>query len=128
MGCLLIHLIMIKLGYRIGAFMNIKINNKGFTLVELLAVMVILIAISLVTVGGVTESLTRRDEKELKEQQELAIGAAKIYFSLEDKTCVSIQTLIDNNYFSNEKKVDKLNNEYTIKLTSSDYVYSDSSC
>ena len=39
-------------------------NNKGFTLVELLAVMLILIAISLVAVGGISSSLEKRDEKE----------------------------------------------------------------
>jgi type II secretory pathway pseudopilin PulG len=104
-------------------------NNKGFTLVELLAVMLILIAISLVAVGGISSSLEKRDEKELEEQQELAIGAAKIYFSLnDDKTCVKIQTLIDNNYISKGKKVDKLNTDYTIKLNTDKYVYSNSSC
>ena len=60
-------------------------NNKGFTLVELLAVMVILITISLVSVGAVTESLTRRDVKECEEQQQLAVGMAKIYFSLKNQ-------------------------------------------
>ena len=39
-------------------------DNKGFTLVELLAVMVILISISLIAVAGITSSLERRDEKE----------------------------------------------------------------
>ena len=61
--------------------MNKNINNKGFTLVELLAVMVILISISLVAVVTITSSLERREDKECTEQQELAIGAAKIYFS-----------------------------------------------
>ena len=59
-----------------------KINNKGFTLTELLAVMVILISVSLVAVGGISASLENRAEKECEEQIELAISAAKIYFSL----------------------------------------------
>ena len=105
-----------------------SMNNKGFTLVELLAVMVILISISLVAVGGITESLVRRENKELEEQQELAIGAAKIYFSLENVTCVSVQTLIDNDYFSEEKKIDRLDRSYTIELSGNDYVYGNSSC
>ena len=74
-----------------------KIDNKGFTLIELLAVMIILISISLVAVGGITESLQNRDEKEYKEQQELAISAAKIYFSLNDVTCVTISELNSSN-------------------------------
>lgn len=110
--------------------MKKNMNNRGFTLIELLAVMVILISISLVVVGGITASLDKRDEKELAEQQELAISAAKIYFSLQDTntTCVKIQTLRDEDYFSDDKKIDKLNLNYTIKFNGSSYVYSDSGC
>ena len=36
--------------------MGIKMDNKGFTLVELIAVMVILVSIALVAVGGITFS------------------------------------------------------------------------
>lgn len=57
-----------------------KINNKGFTLVELLAVMVILISISLVAVSTVTNSLIRREEKEKDEQIALAINVQKYTF------------------------------------------------
>ena len=81
-------------------------NNKGFTLVELLAVMVILISISLVTVASVTSSLTRREGKECQEQQELAVGAAKIYFSMVDNsnvvTGVTVGTLIDKGYLDSK--------------------------
>ena len=108
--------------------MNVKINNKGFTLVELLAVMVILISISLVAVGGITSSLTKRENKELEEQKELAISAAKIYFSLEKKTCVTIETLMINNYFGDRKKIDRLDRNYTVKLSNNGYVYSSSGC
>ena len=93
-------------------------NNKGFTLIELLAVIVILVGISLTTVMGISASLERRDEKEYKEQVEIAKNAAKIYFSLldsgrtEDK--VTIATLIANDYFDTNK-VDRLckNDEIT---------------
>ena len=43
--------------------MNKCLNNKGFTLVELLAVIVILVSVSFVAVGGITESLLRRDKR-----------------------------------------------------------------
>ena len=102
-----------------------KLNNKGFTLVELLAVMVILVSVSFVAVGGITESLLRRDKRECEEQQELAISAAKIYFSLEGKneTTVTIKQLNAGesgytvDYFKNDYKIDKLDveNDYIIR-------------
>lgn len=104
-------------------------NNKGFTLVELLAVMVILISISLVTVASVTSSLTRREEKECKEQQELAISAAKIYFSLSGTTSVTIGELNGGaspdytDYFKDDKKIDKLNEDDVITMSDNEYLY-----
>ena len=89
--------------------MDIKcMNNRGFTLVELLAVLVILVSISLVAVLGISASLERRDIKECEEQQELAIGAAKIYFSLTGGTSVSIADLKSGGYFSSDSKVGRL--------------------
>ena len=103
-----------------------KLNNRGFTLVELLAVMVILITISLVAVGNISSSLTKREKKEEQEQTELAIGAAKIYFSLSETnvTCVSIQYLVDEGYIKDSKQVDKLGGG-VIKLNSNDYIKAD---
>ena len=44
-----------------GAYMDNKgLNNKGFTLVELLAVIVILLSISVVSITNVSASLKRR--------------------------------------------------------------------
>ena len=106
---------MLKLIYdRRGVIVDKTLNNKGFTLVELISVMVILISISLVAVGGITESLTNRDIKECKEQQELAVSAAKIYFSLNDTNSVTISVLngvggVD--YFKDDKKIDRLNED-----------------
>ena len=65
-------------------------NKKGFTLVELLAVIVILSSISVIVVVSVTSSLGRREEKECEEQVALAINAAKIYFSLEKQENIKI--------------------------------------
>lgn len=103
--------------------MNKRINNMGFTLVELLSVMVILISISLVVVVSVTSSLDRRGVKECEEQQELAVGVAKIYFSLEDKSSVKISELKAGGYFKDNKKVDKLNDEDKITISNNEYLY-----
>lgn len=103
-------------------------NNKGFTLVELLAVMVILISISLIAVAGITSSLERRDEKESEEQIELAIGAAKIYFSLENKTCVKLSDLISLEYIKSNDRIDTLDTNYVIRLSGNSYVYEEGDC
>lgn len=100
-------------------------NNKGFTLVELLAVMVILVAISLIAVGGISASLEKRDIKECQEQQELAVGAAKIYFSLSGAKEVTIGTLKAGNYLSDNSKTDRLNNSDKIKIFGDKYLYNE---
>lgn len=109
---------------------GVNVNNKGFTLVELLAVLVILLAISLVAVGGISASLERRNIKECEEQKELAIGAAKIYFSLNDINNVSILILKSEKYFSDDSKVDRLNDNDTISfdVTSNKYEYVGTNC
>jgi len=110
--------------------MNVKLNNKGFTLIELLAVIVILISVSLVAVGGISASLKDRDVKECQEQKELAIGSAKIYFSLNsDKdpfVGVKVGDLKTGNYLSSENNnVSRLTDDGEIKLVKNDegYVY-----
>ena len=99
-------------------------NRKGFTLIELLAVIVILASISLIVVSSISATLERRDEKECEEQIELAINAAKIYFSLNDDiSSVNVVTLKSENYFNENSKTDKLNDDSVITMTTSGYVY-----
>ena len=93
-------------------------NRKGFTLVELLAVILILLSISLVSVISITSSLNKRDESECREQKELAVNSAKIYFSLVDNAkcagkgnitpCVYVKDLIDRGYFNEKNKYNKI--------------------
>lgn len=100
-------------------------NNKGFTLIELLAVIVILVGISLTAVMGISASLERRDEKECYEQVEFAVNAAKIYFSLNSgKSEVTVGTLKSDGYFDS-KKIDKLDDDYTISIGEDKYVFND---
>ena len=96
-------------------------NKKGFTLVELLAVILILSGISIVAVVSITTSLDKRGTKECDEQKELAINAAKIYFAMHNNvSSVSVSTLISNNYFNKNSKIDKLDGNSTVTFSKAD--------
>ena len=82
-------------------------NNKGFTLVELLAVILILIAIASVSVYNVSSSLRRNQDQECEVQTERVKNAAKIYFSLGNNftsySTVTVRTLINEGYFEEDE-------------------------
>ena len=104
------------------------LNNKGFTLVELLAVILILIGVSLIAVASISSSLQRREGKECSEQIELAKNAAKIYFSVNNcngtSGCsVAISKLKEDNYFNEKSKTSKLKDTDTISFTNNGYTY-----
>ena len=98
-------------------------NRKGFTLVELLAVILILSSISIVAVISITNSLEKREGKECAEQQELAINAAKIYFSLNGGTSVTVGTLKSGGYFNEKSKNELLEDDSTITIESDGYKF-----
>ena len=99
------------------------LNKKGFTLVELLAVIVILASISLIVVSAISATLEKRDVKECEEQKELAKNAAKIYFSLNGGNSVSVATLKSGGYFNENSKTDRLDNSSTITFGTDAYIY-----
>ena len=103
-------------------------NNKGFTLVELLAVIVILLSVSLVSVYGISSSLNKRDIKECNEEIELAKNAAKIYFSLDGlyESKVTIEELKAKNYL--KEKTDKLKDTDEISIVNDSITYSGTEC
>ena len=61
-----------------------KLNKKGFTLFELLAVLAILITILLVAIPSITSSLSRSEEKELNSKKELIASSVEISVSKND--------------------------------------------
>ena len=113
-------------------------NNHGFTLVELLAVIVVLAIVMLVAVQSVLPQMEKARRRTLALDAQTAIEAANTYFmnnSLSDPTkgfptstgesngrCVAVKTLIDNAYFSTKGNYDgsvlvyKEGNQYLFKV------------
>ena len=58
-----------------------KLNKKGFTLVELLVVIVILIGISMVAVPNISKTLSQRKEKEIAKDIEIMLEYTMTYAS-----------------------------------------------
>ena len=56
-----------------------KLNNKGFTLVELLAVLVILVTILLIAIPSITSTISRNQDKELEARKSLIVSEMELY-------------------------------------------------
>jgi len=59
--------------------MKNNINNKGFTLVELLAVLVILAAIMGIAIPSITSSIERSKEKQNNQKKKMLESFAELY-------------------------------------------------
>ena len=59
--------------------MNEKLNNKGFTLVELLAVLVILVAIMGIAIPTISSSMERTKKKQNEARYKVLESAAELY-------------------------------------------------
>ncbi len=88
-----------------------KLNNKGFTLVELLAVVVILIAISAIAIPAISSSMDRTKDKQYKAKVKLVESAAKLYVS-DHKNAVGysdcnilVSTLVNEDYIDEDEDI-----------------------
>ncbi len=75
-----------------------KLNNKGFTLVELLAVVVILLAISVIAISSISAAIERNKGKQDESKKEVLESYAKLYYeehknSTTNGSCILINTL-----------------------------------
>ena len=133
-----------------------KLNNKGFTLVELLAVVVILVIIMLVAIPNISSSIERRKIKNETKMKEVIIDASELfvtnkekYISLNLKYCsskkciMSVSELVDAGYLvknevkdyidycliydSDTKKIDSDNFNADI-CNNSEYIWCSSTC
>jgi prepilin-type N-terminal cleavage/methylation domain-containing protein len=101
-------------------------NKKGFTLVELLAVIVVLSVIIGVASISAISIMNRSTDKTLKEMEDNLIDAAiTCYLDVRDTSkCNSWSKLVENNYFEDDKEYcknvtiefDTSGNDYTAKI------------
>lgn len=79
-------------------FIKKKLNDKGLTLVELLAVIVILGVIAAIAVPAIGNIITNSKVSALKADGQNAISAANIYFAETSEGSVTIEKLSEEGY------------------------------
>ncbi len=88
-----------------------KLDNKGFTLVELLAVLVILISVMTIAVPAISGSLEESKSKQFEKNKKLLANASDFYVT-NNKDVIFItlngntSCFIDLNFLKNENYVD----------------------
>lgn len=95
--------------------------KKGFTLVELLAVIVLLGIIGLIATPTVTNVIKNNKEKALNHQKELIIRAARNWanansFNISENEMVSVNTLQSEGYLENIN-IDEIDYNDCVKIT-----------
>lgn len=113
----------------------IKLNKKGFTLVELLAVVGILLAISVIAIASISATIERSQQKHNDVTEMLIINYAKLYVSEFKNTlidCVDVATLKEHYNLEDDTIKDskgKLFDGSVIRdVTDNSYSYSVNKC
>lgn len=99
-----------------------SLNNKGFTLVELLAVLVILAAIMGIAIPSITSSMERTKTKQNEEKKAMLESFAELYVADHKNTIysnigsatscyISLSTLKDSGYLTNDADKDADGNQ-----------------
>jgi len=84
-----------------------KLDNRGFTLVELLAVVVILVVITLVAIPNISSSIERNNEKRDKSMIKVLKSEGELYISkykatINNECYVTVNDLVDEGYIDEE--------------------------
>lgn len=96
--------------------MKIRINNKGYTLIEILAAVSILAILMAIAISGYTGIMKKVRQRYYEKQEELVIQAGREYFNDNhnqlpvtpgETKCVLLNTLISNKYIDKVKDYDK---------------------
>lgn len=98
---------------------NMKLNNKGFTLVELLGVIIILMAILYLAIPSLTSSVERSKRKQFEQKKELIISAGELYISdiktTKRKCKITLDKLKNEDYLSGITIINPFNDKEEIK-------------
>lgn len=95
-------------------------DKKGFTLVELLAVIIVLSLVAVIAILSVSNTLKKSKNRLREVQINTIIEQAKKYVNetpeafdkfIEGSICVDVSTLIENDYFENDRIEDPLTKE-----------------
>ena len=108
-----------------------RLNRKGFTLIELMAVVAILIIIMGIALPNITSSIERSKEKQKQSKIELVTSAADLYFdrhsSASKTNGVKVSTLISDQDIPGIEIEDICDNtSCCVKLISNKYEFKDS--
>jgi len=120
-------------------------NNKGFTLVEVLAVLLIISMLVTIVSVSISSTINEYEKKLSKTQISMIEDAASVYFLKEGikksynnrsfKLCVNLSYLIENDYIEDKSVKSIYNNEnlegsveITYRLEEYDYKYRENSC
>ena len=116
------------------------LNNKGFTLVEVLAVLVILVAISAIAIPTITSSMERTKEKQNDAKKEMLASYAEEYvedykneiynnLGTSNECYIELDELTENGYIKNDAELDidgnKINGYIIFDKSNNSYRYSD---
>ena len=114
-----------------------KLNNKGFTLVELLAVIAILIIIMTIAIPNISSAINRTKNKQDNATKKIIQTAGDLYMSTKKNSlangttyCLKVQTLVENDYLDSDDVNDYAS--YLLKYykngTKMEYKEMDTSC
>lgn len=96
-------------------------NNKGFTLVELLAVLILVSVIMTIAIPSIGSSMSRAKKKENASSIKILESAAEFYvsdykYNINDslEQCyITINELLNNDFITEDDVVDSDGNEFT---------------
>ena len=107
-------------------------NKKGFTLVELIGVIVLLAAIALIAVPQITKTIDRSKEKTYRDQIDALLQASRRYVSEigpknTNPFTITLQELMSNQLIEKGTKIKKKNNEDVSSKIELEVTYNESS-
>lgn len=97
-------------------------NKKGLTLVELLAVLVVIGLVSLIIYPNITKNMTNSQDKTIEIQKSSIKEAAKLYLAdnveiVDTEIEVTLNKLVEEGYLTGEYKSPKTGKDYDLNIS-----------